>query len=672
MMRATILAVAVCLVAAYFAGSGKQAQRAGYESPARFQSEEESRQRARQVGAGEVSYSGPAEVEVDKHAELALRFSVGKAGMKTGGGIRLATAHGMGVEWGGWALQTQSPAAENYLTYRASTGAALKWTAYKTLANPLFARYFPWQFINEFTLAGEALKPGDFIEIKLGDRSGGSPGVRMQRWDESAFELRFYADPFGAGEHLLLPKNPTLKITGGPARELQVIAPSDWQAGKPGWVNVWVDDGYGNPAAGYRGTVAFRAEGDGASLPGAYTFQAADQGAHRFAGIAFARPGVYRVRVSDDKAKLSAESNAIVVRANLPKERLYWGDIHTHTMYSDGRGSPAETYEFGKRISALDFCAVSDHDFITTDRMWQEIKEVTARYNQPGRYVTFLAYEWSGASEVGGDHNVYTSDPDMPLIRCYWWYNYDNLRMYHGPNKGANHVEDLFRMLGERFRNENLLVIPHYGGRPGNPAWHNPKLQRAIEIFSDHRRSEDWATGFLKQGYRLGIMASTDNHAGNAGYGVRRQERMVGQEGEVFSRRSPAERGTSLVAAYAPELTREAVFQAIYHRRTYATTGSRIILRFEVSGLPMGSEGRVQGPPRIVAEAEGAAPVKLLRIVKNGVVIHSIAPASRSARIEYTDTSGDYENKFYYIDLVQEDGEKAISSPVWINTGRTS
>ena len=123
--------------------------------------------------------------------------------------------------------------------------------------------------------------------------------------------------------------------------------------------------------------------------------------------------------------------------------------------------------------------------------MWREIKQVTNRYNQPGRYVTFPGYEWSGMTEVGGDHNVYTTDSDPPLLRCYSYFNYQNLRMYHGPDKGANHVEDLFRLLWPRYRHENILVIPHFGGRQANPAWHNPVLQRQIEIFSDHRRSED-------------------------------------------------------------------------------------------------------------------------------------------------------------------------------------
>jgi hypothetical protein len=96
--------------------------------------------------------------------------------------------------------------------------------------------------------------------------------------------------------------------------------------------------------------------------------------------------------------------------------------------------------------------------------------------------------------------------------------------------------------LDRHYRN---MAIPHYGGRHANAAFHNPKLQRQIEIFSDHRRSEDWATPFLQNGYRLGIMASSDNHAGNAGYGIRRREVVSGEEGEVFSKRSPAEQGTA-------------------------------------------------------------------------------------------------------------------------------
>jgi hypothetical protein len=83
--------------------------------------------------------------------------------------------------------------------------------------------------------------------------------------------------------------------------------------------------------------------------------------------------------------------------------------------------------------------------------------------------------------------------------------------------------------------------------------------------------------------------------------------------------------------------------------------------------MEMGSEGTVDGRPRINAWAEGTAPVKLLRIVKNGKVIHSVSPGGLTAKLEFTDASGEYDNAYYYVDLVQADGEKAVSSPVWVN-----
>ncbi|HEY3839336.1 MAG TPA: DUF3604 domain-containing protein, partial [Bryobacteraceae bacterium] len=441
-----------------------------YKSPARYLTEEDAIAHGEKIGVGEALLDGPKEAVVDSYAKLKLTFRVGRAGMKTGGGIRLATAHGMGTDWGGMHLQTKNPNAENYLTYRASTGSELKWSvAGAGVQNRFFNRYHPWQNINEFKLTGASLKPGDTIEITM----GGEPGVHLQQWDEAAFMLKFYVDATGDDDYVPLKHNPAIRMNAGPAKVLHVTAPSTAETGKASWLNVWAEDGLGNPSAGYRGTVTFE-PGDARGLPAQYTFQAADNGVHRFEGITFPTAGTFRIRVREQSGALSGEGNPTTIRTAAPADAIYWGDIHTHTMYSDGRGTPDETYDFGKRVSALDFTAVTDHAFLVEDWMWDDIRKSAARFNQPGRFVSFLAYEWSGMSDVGGDHNVYTSDTDMPLIRCYSYFNYDNLRMYHGSKIGANHVDDLFRMLMPYFRNENLMVIPHYGGRHANPAFHNP------------------------------------------------------------------------------------------------------------------------------------------------------------------------------------------------------
>ena len=654
--RAPVFAFFVCVCALPLSGQSF------YESPAKYADEKEAAAHAEELGLGSAAFVGAEQVTAGRYAEIKLRFTVGKAGMAAGGGLRLSTQHDFQWDmWGGTMLQTHAPRAPNFLTYRASNGAALQWEYFGGAE-----AYFPWQRVNQFTLAGESLAEGDFIELVFGDRSAGSPGVLAQPMDESAFEQKVWVDAFGAGEFLPLARNPRLTVAAGAAQELIVTAPTDWQAGKARWVNVWAEDGLGNPAAAYRGTVSLEDPAGRAELPPPHAYAERDRGAHRFRPIVFDRPGVYRL-AARDRAGREAVSNPIVVHERLPERTIVWGDLHTHTKYSDGRGTPAELYDFGKRYAALDFCAVSDHAFITTAEMWEDIKRAARDFNEPGEYVTFLGYEWSGPSEVGGDHNVYTTADDMPLIRSYLRYRYANYRNYHGPLRQAGHVEDLFRMLAENFRGENLLTIPHFGGRPGNPTWHNDKLQRSIEIFSDHRRSEDWVAEFLEKGRRVGIVASTDNHSGNAGYGVRREAVASGADGPLYSRYSPAERGTALMAVFADELNREGVFQGIYHRRTYATTGERIVLRFDVEGEPLGSEIRADGAVSLRVSAAGSAGLKMVRVVKNGGIVYAVDPPDERTDFEFVDRLADGGGAWYYVDLVQDDGEKAVSSPVWVN-----
>lgn len=652
------LTVLACLLPLGGALSGQQP----YETGARYPTEKAAEARAAELGVGRAEFEGPVTATVGGYGEFRLRFTVGEAGMATGGGLRIATQHDFEWDmWGGVRLQESDPARANFLTYSTSTGSALRWTPLR-----LTLEYFPWQRVNEFILEGEGLRPGDTVEIVFGDRGSGSPGVEIQPMDETAFEQRVFVDALGDGEFLPLAESPRLEFQGGAARELVVTAPTDWEVGERRWVNVWLDDGLGNPATGYRATVTLTVDADAARVPRPHVFREADRGAHRFEGVSFSRQGRYRILARDSEGR-EGRSNPILVHDRLPELRILWGDLHTHTRYSDGRGTPAEMFEFGLRYAALDFCAISDHAYITTDEMWEEIQETTRRHHRPGEYVTFLGYEWSGPREVGGDHNVYTTADEMPLFRSFLQYNYRNFRQYHGAERQAGHVEDLFRALAENFRDENLLTIPHYGGRPGNPEWHNERLQRGIEIFSDHRRSEDWVSTFLERGHRVGVVASTDNHSGNAGYGVRRRDVTRGRDGTLFSRFSPAERGTALLAVHAGELTRESVFQGIYHRRTYATTGERIAVRLEVAGAPMGSEVRAEGPVSMSAAVAGTDTIRRIRVVKSGRVLYSVDPMGDEAAFEFVDPDGAPEGAYYYLDLVQDDGEKAVSSPVWVN-----
>ena len=61
-------------------------------------------------------------------------------------------------------------------------------------------------------------------------------------------------------------------------------------------------------------------------------------------------------------------------------------------------------------------------------------------------------------------------------------------------------------------------------------------------------------------------------------------------------RSQPGKPHWGLAAVRAPELTRAAIFDGLHARRTYGTTGQRILLDFRVNDAPMGSEIALAAP----------------------------------------------------------------------------
>ncbi len=633
------------------AGAGPET----FESLAPYQTEEEAADVGLNLGIGSAVLEGPKTVEVLTHQTWTLVYTAGKAGIQPGGGIRVAMRHL--VQWS--PPQTNKPDADGYLTVKADGDAPINvYVEFNAFGKRFFHQYHPWQNIVEVTLPERGLEPGQTIRMTYGDRSGGSRGIRIQPFDEAPFTFKLYVDALGDDHYLPMTDNPTVEIVAAEPYRLGAVMPSDADLTAPTWCIVRAEDRYGNPATRYRGTVTLSADDPQATLPAPYTFTESDRGVHRFEGIHFKSLGSFTITADDGHMKRAA--NPVRVAQRPPDPLLLWGDLHGHTLYSDGRGTVEQFYEFAERVAGLDFCAVTDHDFEILDHMWAHSKEVTNAVYKPGRFVTFQAYEWSGMTDVGGDHNVFFLDDDPPLYRCRSYYNYRNLQMYHGPTAQVNHVEDFFAVLANNHPPRTVFCIPHWGGRKGNPAWHNPKVQRMIEIFSEHRRSEDWATDFLKNRYRLGIIAATDGHFGNPGHGYLKPTYDW----------TTQEIGMAAVAVYAKDRTRESIFNALYDRRCYATSGDRIILDVRADGFPMGSEIlQTSRSPVLSVHAVGTAPITRIEIKKNSDVVHTIDAAGQTAfDADWQDPAFNPDDPcYYYVRVLQANNEEAISSPIWVN-----
>jgi hypothetical protein len=244
--------------------------------------------------------------------------------------------------------------------------------------------------------------------------------------------------------------------------------------------------------------------------------------------------------------------------------------------------------------------------------------------------------------------------------------------------------------LWEQLRGRRAMAIAHHPNTHSetdpHTAWGahnldtiNPEFERVIEIcqnrgsFEKERVGEDnvYFGGFgssvqsaLSRGLRLGFVGGTDNHRGLPGSGRSHQSGLDFNEYVTGG----------LTGVIAAELTREAIFEAIWERRCYATTGRQMLLDFSVNEQVMGSEVVATGERRSIrVKVAGTTDIARAVIVRNGTDVHLVRGDGRLLEFEWSDGAPLAEAStaagwvYYYVRVVQADGHIAWSSPVWVD-----
>ncbi|MAE71145.1 MAG: hypothetical protein CME06_11850 [Gemmatimonadetes bacterium] len=434
---------------------------------------------------------------------------------------------------------------------------------------------------------------------------------------------------------------------------LSVRVPAYAARHKPFDLSVYIDTGpMGEP---FEGTLYFECSDSLAQLPDPKRVEAGGEGSFDLPASVSLRTIGYQTisaRVEEDEFVFG---EATVACVPIPFEyQLYFGETHEHTSYSDGRGDPRDFWRIARDIEGLDFAMLTDHDYLVNDQTWNELNSLVGKWNEPGRFVTFPAYEYSNKL---GDKNVYfISEADAPMLR----------RM----EEGTDHPEGLWRALGNR----RALTIPHHAPsafRPTDWGFHDERFQKIVEIYSLHGRTEYYwcpnpitprtpldqkyttpystinvrdasAHDALARGHRLGFIGGGDSHSGK-----------------------PAQLG--LAAVWATKLTRAGVFSALEDRRCYATTNARIVLDFRVDGHIMGQEFVSDTAPTAITTVLGMSPIETIEIVRNNKVVAIHEGTETFETFSWTDAEPMGQTTYYYARVTQEDGEMAWSSPVWID-----
>ena len=524
------------------------------------------------------------------------------------------------------------------------------------------------------------LRQGEAVELMLGDRSGGGPGWMMPAGEADA-DLVVYTDESGSGEYRVVPSYVTLEVGGGQAASLKLISPSTLDLNEEFTFVVRAVDNDDFLSMKYAGTISMPRQ-DGIEYGNStYAFLAADKGAAKLKARV-TKPGTYNLSVRDEATGKTYSSNPLVVGETVGAH-IYWGDLHQHTtLGKDANRVPEWVFQRNRDIDGFDFAAISIHDLF---EYWgippdpgelSYLHEVTEKYNDTGRFVTLHGYEWTNLPQ--GHRNIYFAEGETPVL-----FSYDKVKS-----------PDALRtsLAGKRY-----IAIPHhtawrfmYSNSPynwGRPDWEEARL---AEIYSKHGSSDYFEGPFpihhdvtpffiylmgatsnrahkgdgsyvreaLAKGYKLGIIAGGDNHWARGG--------------KSFGTGVTQDYPNGLQAVIATDLTRASLYDAMWQRHTYGTTGARIIIDFKVNGSPMGSEITAGNGhlPLIYYMVKGTAVVRDIEIWKcsksKGYEAFNFAgKGMMDAEGQFSDKGFD-QDSFYFMKVVQADGNLAWSSPVWV------
>lgn len=633
-----------------------------------------------------VTAVAPARVEVGEVVDVVVRLRLNERVGK--GGVLLVD---FGKEWFTHPfplikpVQTSDPAAPHYLWARSGEARfELSWSHVGVTGKSERFRHL----LRAVVATGE-LRAGD--EIEAGFSRTSAPTVA------GASEIAVAVDATGKGGFRRVVPSARVDVASAAPAHLAVVAPSQAVAGSRVETQVTVFDRFYNPAAGVTGRVEVVGLGP---QPLRATLRAEDGGRAvlvwrpRGEGLRWIQAHAYLEQGPDQPADhLVVAGGPVRVLAKAPATSVYWGDLHSHSDLSkDGEGSG--DFEFAREVTRLDFFASTEHHsddgWVSgrppgpglTEAEWDAVKAKVRDFYEPGRFVTLLAYECSLGA---GHHNVFFRG--LQGVPC--------------PPEASLQVEELWASLraGEAF------TIPHHlgiewgrqtpSGRAelevvregdafaGGPAldWsgpHDRRLRPALEIYSAHGQSELFdPTDPLAYGqvHFTPARSTPGPHYARDAWASELEMAVVAASDDHSAR--PGLSHFGLTAVRAPELTREAIFDALLAGRSYGTTGERILLDLSVAGVTMGRVGQARGALR---GAVSVAAPSLIEKVEVYAWDSSAGEWRVAARWEHPGQAleatfeDDLEagRRVYYVrvDLEVPTGRRparAWSSPVWID-----
>ena len=352
----------------------------------------------------------------------------------------------------------------------------------------------------------------------------------------------------------------------------------------------------------------------------------------------------------------------------------YFGQLHSHTQYSDGAGSLDSALAYVKALpdnANVDFVAFTDHSnyfdksgaanpegalydmslaSAASQNLWNEYKNAVATFNadNAGKMVAIAGFEmtWSG-----GPGHINTFNTPGIVSR--------NNTTLNNKTKDAG-LQAYYKLLSQTEGVNSISQFNHPGTTFGNfidfGYWDAVVDTRMYMVEVGNGEGQIGAGGYypsyeqyimaLDKGWHVAPTNNQDNHKGKWGNANDARDVIL-----------------------TDDFTEDGIYAALRARRMYATEDKNLDLDYTVNGNMMGSI--IDVPEKLNFEISFNDPDRTDSIAKVELVVNS-------GKVAYTwDSAADLakgsvsvelapEYTYYFVRVTEGDGDLAVTAPVWV------